>query len=302
MLDTPLAPLFDGDRTTLRRFLTDTAQTRVYTSLLMYPDGRPFYVGKGSGTRVLDHELEALRQSNVGKSNPFKCNTIRKIVSSGQAVRYQIDRLFPSEAEMECLKREEALIAHFRRRCDGGCLTNLAAGLGSLSARDPFSAERHAATLSGLPEDQPERAALNLFLASLGAVDSVPIKPLSEYRHRLVSAYPSPKNLKTPSRRNGLTLLASAVACGLPIRSGQVIPRVFTLYPEFESWPLAAPPPERIEAVIENGAASDVLKLGLVSLIAAPRPEDEAFGIDSRQTAALIALIGRSVLEEWDLL
>ncbi len=244
MLD-DLPPAFDGDSHALRRFLASLPPGTWFTYLLLRPDGVPFYVGKGTGQRPLQHELEALRDTPLPVSNPFKCNAIRKIVAGGAAVGYRIDRVFAADQELACLQREEELIRRHRRRCDGGTLTNLAAGLGSLSARDPFSTARHAATLAGLPQDRPERAALNLFLSTLGAVSSVPIKPLSEYRGRLVAAYPSPKALQTPSPRNGLTLAAAAVASGQSFRPGAVIPRAFTLVPEAETWPLQAPPPAK---------------------------------------------------------
>lgn len=301
MLD-DLPPAFDGDRRALRGFLASLPPGTWFTYLLLRPDGVPFYVGKGTGKRPLDHELEALRDTPLPVSNPFKCNAIRKIVAGGAAVGYRIDRVFAADQELACLQREEALIRRHRRRCDGGTLTNLAAGLGSLSARDPFSTARHAATLAGLPQDRPERAALNLFLSTLGAVSSVPIKPLSEYRSRLVAAYPSPKALQTPSPRNGLTLAAAAVASGQSFRPGAVIPRAFTLLPEAETWPLQAPPPARVAAVIENGAASDILKLGLAMLVPAPRPEAEGFALDAAQSARLVALMGRDWLEARDLI
>ncbi len=294
-------PLFDGTRDGARIALGRLPAGAFYTYLLCHADGLPFYVGKGKGYRVLEHELEAMRQSNIARSNPFKCSTIRKINMAGQTVRYRIDRVYDPANQLDCLRREEALIQHYRRRCDGGSLTNLAAGLGSLAERDPFSTERHAATLSGVAEDFPERSALNLYLAGLGALKSVPIKPLSEYRSRLVAAYPSPKALKSPTLRNGLTLAASAIASGLRLIPGVEIPRVFLLYPEFEDWPLSCSPPEEVAAVIENGAASDILKLQLATLIPAMKPEKEAFRLDHRQVATVAGLLGPDFLKTWDL-
>ncbi|MBK8441015.1 MAG: GIY-YIG nuclease family protein [Rhodobacter sp.] len=293
---------FQGHRDALRAFLQARNGWDYYTYLLLFPDGRPFYVGKGRGNRVLHHEAEAMRQSNLRRTNPHKCNTIRRLITSGQDLLYRIDRTYAEADQLACLEREAALIARYRRRSDGGTLTNLASGLGNLFGLDPETAARHAATLSGLPEDNPERAALNLFLASFGEVSSVPVKPLSQYRNRLVPAAPSSKALRTPSLRNCLTLIVPAVAEGLTLAPGAVLPRSFTLYPDRNEWPLQVSPPESVVAVIENGAASDILKLGLVTLVPAARPEDEGLQLTATGHAILLGTIGRPRLLEWALI
>lgn len=295
-------PLFEGNATALRGFLARLPQGSFYTYVLCRPGGVPFYVGKGSGQRVLHHQLEASRGGLAPKTNPFKCNTIRRILASGGEIVYRIDRLYDSAGQLDCLLREEALIARYRRACDGGTLTNLAAGLGSLAAPDPFSTERHAATLSGVNHDRPDRTALNLFLRALGGVDSVPIKPLSEYAPRLVPGYASPKALKTLSRRNALTLAATALASGLRLEPGVTLPRAFTYHPDPEDWPLPDPPPHSVRAVIENGALSDILKLGLADLVPAPHPEDEGLRLSAAQIARLTGVLGRATLQGWGLI
>ena len=293
-----LSHAFEGDGNTAKGFLRGLPSGAYYTYVLLRPDGVPFYVGKGRGNRVLQHELEAMRQSNLKRTNPHKCNTIRRIVMRGEQLRYRIDRVYAGADQLSCLKREAALIAQFRRRCDGGTLTNLASGLGNMFGSDPESAARHAATLSGIPEDDPERAALNLYLKSFGAVDSVPIKPLSCYRVRLVPAMPSSKDLKNPSIRNALTIIAVAAAEGVLIEPGAILPRSFALSPDAEDWPLPSPPPEEVEAVVENGAASDILKLGLVSLVPALQPEHEAFQLTEKGSGIVIDLMGRGKLSD----
>ena len=271
--------VFEGDRQLARGFVRNLSKDSFYTYLLLTPEGEAFYAGKGKGERLLYHETEALRGTSIPKSNPFKCNKIRQIVNSGRSVTYRVDSVFGAD-EAACLRREENLISFFKRRCDGGTLTNLAAGLGSLSSRDPFSTDRHAATLAGVVPGDPERTALNLYLQSLGNVKSVPIKPLNIYRSKLVSAYPSPKALKNATLRNGLTIVASALASGLRIEPGVIVPRKFTISPEIENWPLVTQPPDFVAGVIENGAASDILKLQLATLVSAEQPENEGFQID----------------------
>lgn len=292
---------FEGDRHRASDFIRNLPDGFFYTYLLLTPEQEPFYVGKGKGIRVLQHEIEALRETAIHKSNPYKCNKIRKIINSGQEVIYRIDRVFNHD-EAACLRREEELISLYKRRCDGGVLTNLAPGLGSLSSRDPLTTSRHAATLAGVVPGNPERTTMNLYLQSLGQVSSVPIKPLNEYRSRLVGAYPSPKALKNASLRNGLTIIASTLASGLKLEAGVVVPRKFSIAPELDNWPLDTPPPEKVEGVIENGAASDILKLGLVTLVSATSPEDEAFTMDSDQVQRVINLVGHKTLSDLYLL
>lgn len=292
---------FEGDRILANQFVNNLPTGSFYTYLLLTPELEPFYVGKGKGSRLLQHETEALRETAIHKSNPFKCNKIRKIIGSGKQVFYRVDRVFEND-EAACLRREEELISLYKRRCDGGILTNLAAGLGSLSSRDPLTTGRHAATLAGVVHGNPERTTMNLYLQSLGEVASVPIKPLIEYRPRLVNAYPSPKSLKNLTTRNGLTIVASVLASGLKIEPGVIVPRKFSIAPELENWPLEEQPPKEVEGVIENGAASDILKLGLVELVPALLPEDEAFRLNPAQMQRLISLVGEKFLSDFDLI
>src|SRR3546814_10435048 len=71
---------------------------------------------------------------------------------------YVIDSTYEISDELNCLKREAALITQYKRLHEGGPLTNLAGGVGNLSGSSPFSLERHAATLSGSPANNPERS------------------------------------------------------------------------------------------------------------------------------------------------
>ena len=80
--------LFVGVKQDCRAFLSTIKGFYVY--VLRRTDGKPFYVGKGIGDRVLTHENEA-RHPNDRRSNVYKLNVIRSIWHSGGAVVYEID-------------------------------------------------------------------------------------------------------------------------------------------------------------------------------------------------------------------
>lgn len=74
-----------------------------YVYVLSRPDGRPFYVGKGKGQRIFQHEWDAQR----GIKN-YKCNIIRKIWREGREVHRSI--VFISPNELDALHFETTLI------------------------------------------------------------------------------------------------------------------------------------------------------------------------------------------------
>lgn len=98
-----------------------------YTYVLINPiSNKPFYVGKGKGTRkrYMDHFSEAIKGKG---SNKHKINTIRKIIRDGHDVI--VDVVFGSTSEKECLEKEVDLIAQYGRRdISTGILTNLTNG------------------------------------------------------------------------------------------------------------------------------------------------------------------------------
>lgn len=281
----PEIPEFEGDRAGAEDHLRHHAG-RFYVYMLCRPDGRPFYVGKGLNRRLFQHEAEALRHHPIGEANPFKCNVIRKIVREGGSVRYRIDSLFDAERQMECLEREATLILRYRRLHEGGVLTNLAGGLGNLSGAAPFSLGRHAATLSGEPEGNPARATLNRFLQGIGPVGSVPIKPLAQIA-RVLPTTPHP-NRRSPTVRCAYALIASASATGSRFVADVSIPRMF----EYQG----------VRAIIENGVARDLLKAGMVTLIAAADGRDERFVLSGSQVELLKGLYGPDQLNARGLL
>ncbi|SMH51167.1 GIY-YIG nuclease family protein [Maritimibacter sp. HL-12] len=276
---------FEGAREDASEYLKEISG-RFYVYVLFRPNGVPFYVGKGLGRRALEHELEALREHPVGEANPYKCNVIRKIVGGGEQVVYRIDSHYSSERERECLQREAELIETFGRLHEGGPLTNLAGGMGATSGAAPASLEKHSATLSGAPENNPERATLNSFLQSIGPVASVPIKPVAQIS-RILPTLPHPKP-RSPTQRCAFALIASAVAHGLTIEPGVRIPRTFVY--------------TGVEGIIENGVARDLVKAGMAELIFSDDPRDEQFELSERQCRLLVDLVGRAHLNARGLL
>ncbi|MHC2253174.1 hypothetical protein ACVILK_002866 [Bradyrhizobium embrapense] len=276
---------FSGDQLSVKRFLRVHAG-KFYVYVLSRPDGRPFYVGKGMNGRAFEHEAEARRNHPVGESNPFKCNVIRKIIRDGAAVLYEIDSVYEQDQQALCLEREAVLISKYKRLHEGGVLTNLAGGLGSMSGAAPFSLDRHAATLSGEPENNPDRAILNRLLQGIGPVSSVPVKPVRQMS-RVLPTEPHP-NPRTPSLRCAYALIASASATGSRLLPETSVPRAFTY--------------QGVDAIIENGVSRDLIKAGMASLVRSNNPHTESFRLSESQIDLLVGLYGKEGLVERGLL
>lgn len=95
-----------------------------YVYILCRPDkratggGRAFYVGKGSGNRVYDHEAEARKGHAC-----YKCRVIRKVWKQGGTIQRYI--VFTTDDEQEAYDEEKRLIASYGRKnltngTDGG--------------------------------------------------------------------------------------------------------------------------------------------------------------------------------------
>jgi hypothetical protein len=264
--------LFHGDDLGCKAYLAQ--QPHHYVYILRRPDGRPFYVGKGYGPRVFQHENEA-RHPNTRLSNSYKLNVIRSIWRAGLKPIYEIDLItsLPDEA----YEREAMLIAHFRRLHEGGPLTNLAPGGGSTAGQAPASVERHSATLGGIPDDNPERATLNGFVLSIAQMDSVVVKPLAQFIARPTVHFPNkPRKL---SLRQAVAVVASAAANGISMSGECRVPRKLIV--------------DGVVGLVENGVACDLLTSNAVSVEKASDPADEVFSISAQQARAIIGLLGQ---------
>jgi hypothetical protein len=268
---------FTGPRAQVESWLVASV-ARHYVYVLHRPDGTPFYVGKGTGRRVFEHELEARRAHPVGESNPYKCNVIRSIERAGHAMVYTIDSVH--ETEQPALDREGVLIAQYRRLHEGGPLTNLAPGGGTALGPAPLTRTRHADTLAGSPAGNSQRATLNAFLQAIGPVASVPVKPIEQIG-RIVPTTPHRRG-DNPTLRAVYALIASASAHGLKLTPGVRIPRSFVF--------------EGVRGIIENGVARRILAGNVAGLIPAEAPQDETFVLDARQCALVVQMYGADAL------
>lgn len=120
-LDTP-SPTTISELTKEVRQLTHqvaslTSASQYYTYTLRYPDGTPFYVGKGQGDRVSQHVREVMSRSTV--TNTIKSMVIQDIIGSGAKVVecIEVDGLLENKA----LQLESRLISAYSQ---SGLLTN----------------------------------------------------------------------------------------------------------------------------------------------------------------------------------
>jgi hypothetical protein len=189
-------------------------------------------------------------------------------------VTYEIDTVTDDPAI--AFSREAELISLLRRLHEGGPLTNLAPGGGSVAGPAPHSQRKHSATLAGVPDDNPERAVLNRFVLSIADMDSVVIKPASQFVARPTVRFP--KSTRSLTLRQAVAIAASASANGIPLVGGCTVPRRLTF--------------DGIDGLVENGVACDIITSGSATVIAAPNPADELFALDARQARAFVGLIG----------
>jgi hypothetical protein len=263
--------LFVGSQQQCREYLRSITGHYVY--ILRRPDGRPFYVGKGLGDRVFHHENEA-RHPNDHRSNTYKLNVIRSIWRSELPIQYEIAHIGIDEAD--AYAQEATLISNIRRLHEGGPLTNLAPGGGTVDGVAPASKEKHSATLGGIPDNNPERATLNGFVLGIANMASVVIKPAAQFVVRPTQKYRG-KSMG-PSLRQAVALVASAAANSVMMDDTCIIPRRVKI--------------EDVEGCVENGVSCDILTSGMASIGAATRPADETFQLSIEQARRAVGLVG----------
>lgn len=263
--------VFFGDQSGCKAFLRSASAHYVY--ILRRPDGRPFYVGKGVGPRVFQHENEA-RHPNNRMSNAYKLNVIRALWRAGAQPIYEID--FVTDSAEEAYVREAELIGALKRLHEGGPLTNLAAGGGSTAGPAPLSVEKHSATLGGIPDNNPERATLNGFVLSIAQMDSVVVKPVGQFIARPTVVFPN--KTRTLSLRQAVALVASAAANGIAMDGECRIPRKLIV--------------DDVAGLVENGVSCDLLTSKTVTIISTGDPADELFELSSQQARAVVGMLG----------
>jgi hypothetical protein len=263
--------LFVGQQEACKAFLRLHSAQYIY--ILRRPDGRPFYIGQGSGHRVFFHENEA-RHANNWKTNDHKLNVIRSIWRSGDTVTYEID--FVGEDKVVINEREEALICQFGRLHEGGPLTNRAPGGRSLEEASPFSKDKHTATLSGTPENDPERATLNRFVLAIAPMKSAVLKPIN--RNFVVKKTQRNREFMAPTLRQAVALVASAAANGVFLDGPCRLPRRVEV--------------DGVKGFVENGVACDILVSRMADIIFAENPADEVFSLSSTQAKIVVGFLG----------
>lgn len=248
--------IYSYDRDILKSVLRKNAD-HFYVYVLAYPDGKPFYVGKGQRSRIFCHEADS---KNTHKKS-YKLNTIRALRKSGQPVHYYIDS-FHSSDELAYAREKDLIHSIGRHDLGMGCLTNLTDGGEGISNLSDQSRRKHRNTLYGT-EEEDDRSVANHFFQKLMTVRSVPIKPANDFRAEFLS--PMNKPLKNYTGRMAAALAASAISNRVMLEEGCIIPRKLSI--------------EDKEYVIENGVGKDILKVGMASIIPSRVPKDEAFKV-----------------------
>ena len=107
--------LISGTKEQVKKFLKKDSNG-FYVYLLRKPNKTPFYVGKGCGNRVFQHEYDA---EHSACCNPYKVKVIKNIRKKNAEIIYTIDSIHKTEED--ALIRERELIQKIGRPL----LTNL---------------------------------------------------------------------------------------------------------------------------------------------------------------------------------
>lgn len=93
--------------------ILDNPYAPFYVYKLLTPQKEVFYVGKGEGFRVLQHEKEVFKKSFQVHTNWKKLNKIASILYSGKSVLYQIDSWHFCE-NSSYLREDDLILLHER--------------------------------------------------------------------------------------------------------------------------------------------------------------------------------------------
>lgn len=191
-----------------------------------------------------------------------------------QPVVYEIDLI--SDDLNAINERETELIRLFGRLHEGGCLTNRDPGARSLQEASPFSKAKHRETLSGTPENDPDRATLNRFVLAIAPMKSSILKPL---RRTIIPKATQRNRERFPqSLRQAAALAASAAANGIMLDGACTLARRVEV--------------DGIKGFVENGVSCDILVSGMANVIGASDPLDETFELSAEQANVVCGLIG----------
>lgn len=249
---------------------------RFYVYVLFRPNGQPFYVGKGLGRRVFNHEMEA-RNTSI---RTHKLNVIRAIIRQGGQIGYALPHSCDDEGEAHAF--ETKLISEIGRHdLKRGPLTNQTDGGEGVVGLSAETMAKKAANLGGASDDPERRVANEFFHNIAGKQDSVPIKRLG--LRRLEATIPHP-NSRQPTDRMAKALVAGALATEQLLSEGLSIPRCFKIQGK--------------AYVIENGVAKDMLKAGMISVTQGAEPELERFDLTPLGFQAIVTLLSRERLED----
>lgn len=165
---------------------------RFYVYILCRPNGKPFYVGKGSGRRIYDHDNEARSGHRC-----HKCNIIRKIWQQGGEVqRYTV---FTTDDQDEAYAYEREMVAMFGREnlangTDGGM-----GGMGHKAT--PEERARRSAFRKAMWNDPEYRARMTAMSQALGASPDFRARLSALNKERLASADERAKMSEAQRRR-----------------------------------------------------------------------------------------------------
>lgn len=245
-----------------------------YVYVLRRPCGTPFYVGKGMGTRLFNHEAEARNTARLS----HKLNIIRQLVRQNCRIVYEVDSFH--QDEHLCFAREAALIraiGRFDLRL--GQLANCTDGGEGTCNPSEESKQRAYLKWCGTEGDS-EYSVINRFVHKLITTEAVPIKPIAKLRVEPLTPHPSPRGF---SRRQAAAIIASAISNGVLLLPDCEVPRTLEI--------------DGVQCIIENGAGRDILKSGMATLSSRGTPRREVFVVSGTTIDYITAAFGRDALQ-----